>query len=187
MKNKGLFIGLGLIVVLAISIVMWAMGVSNRENNLRLTGMAQAKKCEAYFDKMWKVLQQDAKVADQYKDAFKDIYTGLIEGRYANDGKAGKETLMKWIQESNPTFSTAMYEKLMVSIEAQREGFFMEQTKLIDIDREHKAIRQNYPSKWIVGSRKDLEFKIITSLKTEKVYESGQENDIELFEDKSKK
>jgi hypothetical protein len=37
------------------------------------------------------------------------------------------------------------------------------------------------PSSWFVGNRAVLEINIIKSAKTKAVYETGEENDIELF------
>ena len=196
--KKGFLIGGGVFVILGLMIVFWAVGLSNSEIKLKNRGNAQQESCAAYFDKVWKILQQQAQVTDQYKDGFKEIYTGLMEGRYANDGQGqGKETFMKWIQESNPTFSPALYEKLMASIEGQREGFFIEQQKLIDIDREHKNMCQTFPNSMVVGKRHEIGYQedengkvikkgitIIKSLKTDDVYKSGQENDVELFKKK---
>jgi hypothetical protein len=122
-----------LAVVLLIVGVSMNFSTQNKEIDLRIQTEAQNKKCEAYFDKMWKILKTKAKVTDQYKDAFKEIYPKLIEGRYAQ----GDGSLMKWIQESNPEFKTNMYEDLMKSIEIERTGFFNEQTMLIDLQREH--------------------------------------------------
>jgi len=174
---KGLLISFGVLVVLAVSIAIWAIGLSNTEIRTRNRGKAQQESCAAYFDKMWKVLQQDAQVADQYKEAFKEIYVPLIEGRYSQ----GDGSLMKWITEHNPQFDTKMYDKLMTAIEGQREGFFVEQQKLIDIDRQHKDLRMTFPNKLVVGKRSDLGIVIIKSLKTEDAYKTGQENDVDLF------
>jgi hypothetical protein len=183
--KKGLLIFAGIVVILGLMVAFWAIGLSNSEIKLRNRGNAQQEACAAYFDKVWKVLQQQAQVADQYKDGFKEIYTALMEGRYSGDSNGqGKETFMKWIQESNPTFSPALYEKLMAAIEGQREGFFIEQQKLIDIDREHKNMRMTFPNSIVIGKRADLGIKIIKSLKTDDVYKSGQENDIDLFKKK---
>lgn len=194
--KKGLFIGLGVVVVIAIFIAVWAIGVSNSEIRLKNTGEAQQEVCEAYFDKVWKILQQEAQVADQYREGFREIYTDIMAGRYANDGNGqGDQTFMKWIQESNPEFSPSLYAKLMNSIEGQREGFLVEQEKLIDINRQHKDMRMTFPSKLVVGNRLAIGYTldevtgeitgkgivIIKSLKTDQVYETGQENDVELF------
>lgn len=174
---KGLLIGLGVLLVLVVSVAFWAIGLSNNEIRTRNRGKAQQESCAAYFDKMWKVLQQEAQVADQYKEAFKEIYVPLIEGRYSQ----GDGSLMKWITEHNPQFDTKMYDKLMTAIEGQREGFFVEQQKLIDIDRQHKDLRITFPNSLVVGKREDLGIVVIKSLKTEEAFATGQENDVDLF------
>jgi len=180
---KGILITVGVVIVMALAIIFGWVGVSNAEVRLKTRADAQQEVCATYFDKMWKILQQKAKVTDQYKESFKEIYTALIEGRYSDEGK-GQESFMKWIQESNPQFSTALYADLMSSIEGERNGFFMEQQKLIDINREHENLRNTIPSSWVVGSRPALVIKIIKSAKTDEVYSTGQENDVDLFEGK---
>jgi hypothetical protein len=178
MKNKSLLIGLGVLTVLIIGVVSWWFSVSNTEVRLVNRGEAQQQVCEAYFDKMWKILQQKAGVTDQYKNSFKEVYTPLIEGRYS--GEKG-QSLMKWIKESNPQFDVSLYKDLMASIEGERNGFFIEQEKLIDIDRQHKDLIMTFPNSIVVGNRPNLEYKIIKSLKTDEVYKTGQENDVDLF------
>ncbi len=167
-------------LVLTIGISLFIMNISydNKEIELRTEGEAQEKKCEAYFDKMWKILKQKAGVTDQYKNAFKDIYTGLIAGRYSQ----GDGTLMKWIRESNPSFDASLYKDLMNSIESQREGFFNEQSRLIDIKAQHEMLIKKAPSNWFIDSGiKPLEIKIITSESTKNTYETGEENEVDLF------
>jgi hypothetical protein len=183
---KGLLITAGVFLILGLSIVFWAVGISNTEIRTRNLGKAQQNNCAAYFDKVWKVLQQDAQVANQYKEAFKEIYPDLIAGRYSQkdkDGKyvAGEGTLMKLIVESNPDFKPELYQKLMTAIEGQREGFFVEQQKLIDIDLQHKNMRMTFPKSLVIGKRTDLGIVVIKSLKTDEAYKTGQENDVDLF------
>lgn len=177
-------IGLG---ITALFCILFIIGISmyfsiqNKEIDLRTTTLAQNKKCEAYFDKMWKILKQKAKVSDQYKDAFKEIYPKLIEGRYSQ----GDGTLMKWIQESNPQFDASMYKDLMKSIEVERTGFFNEQSMLIDLQREHEAYIKKAPNRWFLGAEiKPVEIKIVTSASTKDAYKTGEENDVELFDKK---
>jgi len=163
-------------------IIVFFMNISieNTEIDLRARTEAQNKKCEAYFDKLWKILKQKAGVTDQYKEAFtKEIYPKLIEGRYAAKGDG---SLMKWIQESNPTFDASLYKSLMRSIEVERTGFFNEQSILIDMQREHKVYIQKAPNRWFLSDTlKPVEIKIITSSKTDEVYRTGKEDDIELY------
>lgn len=177
-KMKNIRIGTGLFLIIGVIFASWTIGINNTEIRTRNQGKAQQEACAAYFDKMWKVLQQEAQVADQYKEAFKEIYPGLIAGRYSgkNDG-----SLMKWVTEHNPQFDVKLYDKLMTAVEGQREGFFVEQQKLIDIDREHKNMRQTFPNSIIIGNRADLNIVIVKSLKTDEVYKSKQENGVDLF------
>jgi hypothetical protein len=176
-----LFIGLFSIIVLSMN-----FSIQNTEIDKRTTTVAQNKKCEAYFDKMWKILKEKASVTDQYKESFKEIYTNLIEGRYSNKGDG---SLMKWITESNPNFDVSLYKDLMKSIEIERTGFFNEQSLLIDLQREHEAFIKKVPNRWFLGSEiKPIEIKIITSSNTKEAYATGEENDIDLFKkDTSKK
>jgi len=180
MKTKTAIILSSLILVAVLGIIWFSMSVSttNKEIDLRTTTLAQQTKCEAYFDKMWKILKEQAGVADQYKEAFKEIYPALIEGRYSK----GDGTLMKWITESNPEFKTSMYEKVMQSIEIERTGFFNEQTRLIDLQREHSALLQKIPSKWFLNDTlKPVHIIIVTSKNTKEAYVTGEENDVDLF------
>ena len=131
---------------------------------------------------MWKVLQQKAGIVDKYSKDFEKIYVKIMEGRYSSGGG-----LMKWVQERNPEFDASLYKDLMASVEAQREGFHREQSTLIDIDRQHKNLRQKLPSKFFVGSAEAFELKIITSAKSKQVFETGEENDVDLFNNKSNK
>ncbi len=181
MKNLGIYISVAVVAVVTFIFFMMSASYTNQEVELRIDAQAQQIKCEAYFDKMWKILKQEASVTDQYKDSFKEIYTSLIEGRYSK----GDGTLMKWIQESNPSFDTSLYKDLMNKIESQREGFFNEQSKLIDIKAQHDMLLVKVPSKWFISSSvKELDIKIITSSNTKNTYVTGEENDLDLYDTK---
>jgi hypothetical protein len=167
----------GVLVVIGITMYYTA---SNSEIGLRNQITAQQTVCESFFDKMWKVINQKAQVADQYKEAFKDIYPTLIDGRYKNDNG----TFMKWITESNPNFDVSLYKDLSVAIEAERTGFFTEQKTLIDLKREHDNLRQKFPSSIFVGGRPEIKITVILSSNTDEVYKTGKEENIQLFEKK---
>lgn len=176
MKYTGL-LSLGAIVLVAIiTVSMWA-SYQNQEISLREEFNAKNKANEAFFDAMFKILQQKANVSSEYKESFKEIYQPLIEGRYAEDSGL----LMKWIQESNPTFDASLYKDLMQSIEAERKGFFRHQAKLIDIKREHDILIKKIPSRWFLSDAEELGLKIITSSHTERTFQIGKEDDIQLF------
>ena len=174
---KGFLISLGVLVVLGLSIVLWAVGVSNDEIRLRNRATKQQESNEAFYGKLWQILQEKAGVADEYKEAFKEIYIPLIEGRYSQ----GDGTLMKWIVEQNPQFDASLYKDLMTAIEGQREGFFIEQQKLIDIDRQHKDMRMTIPKKWVIGKRPDLEIVVINPVVATEAFKTGVEPETNLF------
>jgi hypothetical protein len=181
--KKGTIIGLSVFIILGVVGIIYAslsVSTTNKEIELRATTISQQDKCKAYFDKMWKILQQKAGVADQYKEAFKEIYPKMIEGRYSQ----GDGSLMKWITESNPQFDVSLYKDLMQSIEIERTGFFNEQTRLIDLQREHAVLLKKIPSKWFLNDTlKPVNITIVTSASTKETYKTGEENDVELFND----
>jgi len=177
---KTFLITFGVLIVLIGSIFIWAIGVSNSEKKIKLRGEAQQEVCEAFFSNMWEILQTKAGVANEYKEAFSEIYIPLIEGRY-KDG----DLLMKWITESNPTFDVSLYKDLMVAIEGQRNGFFIEQSKLIDIDRQHKTMKSLFPANIIIAQREPIGGEngivILKNVATIDAYSTGTDKSPDLF------
>jgi hypothetical protein len=181
MKGLGLKLGVGfglLALVIAVMIGFWAVGVSNKEIGLRNKIDEQQEVLALNYDKMWKILKQQAQIPDKYKSDFKEVYQTIMEGRYSD---ANRGQFMAWIKEHNPQYDSTMYNKLMVSIEANRTEFFMEQKKLRSFKKTHDDLIEMFPSKLIVGSRGEVNVKFITSAVTKKAVETGEENDINLF------
>jgi hypothetical protein len=92
--------------------------------------------------------------------------------------------MMKWIQEANPNFNTTMYEKLMNSIETYRTKFTMVQSKLISIHNEMKNLLTLFPSRFFlvtIGNNELPELKIVTSTRTNNVFQSGNDDEVNLF------
>lgn len=172
---------IGLAVVL-FSIVFVVGGgclhYKSQEVSLRASFEAQQKVCETFHDQMWKVISQKAQVSEKAKDAFREIYTPLIEGRYGNE-KGG--SLMRFIQENNPQFDFSLYKDIQTAIEAKRAEFTREQGKLLDIKREHDIVRRSPVSSLFVGSVPELEAKIVTSTRTTEAFDSGVDNDVKVF------
>ncbi len=171
------------IIVIAV-IVLILVGLyfyyNNLEIRLRNEAEAQRGKIESVFDKMWKVIKQKAEVAEQYREAFEEIYPKLIEGRYGT-GQDG--SLMKWIQEHNPDFDTSLYLSLSQSIETLRAEFSKYQERMLDIIREHKSLLQTLPAKWFLGNRPPIEYEVISSTRTKQVMEDAIDDNVKVFED----
>lgn len=178
MKKIILLTIIGLIVIIGGGAFLSSISYTNNEVELRQEAKAQKGKIEAKFDQTWKIISQQAQIASSYKDSFKEIYVGIMEGRYSK----GDGSLMKWIQESNPKFDTRLYEKLMNSIEVQRESFTTEQSRMLDIIREHDVLCNTIPGKWFISdeARKTIEYTVISSTKTKKAVETGIDDDVDL-------
>jgi len=170
---------MGVVVVGIVIVVFMKIGYTNQAIDYETQYEAQTDANKAIYDEVWKVLQQKAGVVSQYADDFKSVYQPLMEARYEGDAKGAP--MFKWIQERNPTFSIDLYNSLSDAISAQRAKFTRVQLKLRDIKREHDKLRLSIPSSWFVGGRDELEVVLVTSAKTEQTFETGQENDVELF------
>lgn len=149
---------------------------NNHEIGLRKESEAQRGKIEAVRDRMFKVLQEQAKVSSDYRNAFEKIYPEIIAGRYSQGGQ-----MMKWIQEANPTFDTSLYGQLMNSIEIQRAAFTTEQNRILDIINQRATLLESYPSKWFIKNKTPLDYTVISSSLTKQVLATGTDDFILSF------
>lgn len=181
-KTKLILGGAVIGVALVVWLIIWAFGTSikNKEQDLRQLVIAQQNSNKANFDKMFKVIQQIAEVTDQAKETFKEIYPSLIEGRYSQD----KNLLSKWVVESNPQFDFKLYSRLIDAIERNREEFFNQQNKLISYSAVHTSYIKKWPGNLYFGPNDTIAITIITSKITKETFQTGEENDIDLFNKK---
>lgn len=179
MKTKNIIISAITVVVIGLGVLLAGtyFSVNNEEKQLRNLAEAQRGKIETQYDAMWKIIQQKAKVTDEYKESFKDIFVGIIDGRYSQ----GDGSLMKWIQESNPNFDSTMYKDLMATIDIKRTEFMNTQNRMLDIIREHKNLCMIAPKCWFVSNDSEIEYTIVSSTKSKATTQTGIEDDVELF------
>jgi len=177
MKNIIAIVLLCILLIGAGSIFMMYVNYNNSEIALRKQVEGQKQKTEAIFDNMWKVLKSKASVTDQYKNAFAEIFPALIAGRYSK----GDGSLMKWVQEQNPSFDVSLYKDLMRSIEIERQSFINEQEVLIDMGVQHDIMISQIPGKWFISNTTPIKIIVIKSSRTNEAYSTGEENDFELF------
>ena len=176
-RNIVLIVAGSCLALLILIFVLMRFSYQNQEIELRNQAKAQQQANTVLYDKMWKTISQLAQIAEKYKDSFKDIYTKIMDARYSDNDKL----LFKFVTEQNPTLSTDLYNQVADAVKANRAEFANVQNRLIDIKREHKNLRQKVPGKWFVGDKPELEIKIVTSTKTEKVFESGKDDDVKVF------
>ncbi|MFW9871598.1 MAG: hypothetical protein ACFFG0_00695 [Candidatus Thorarchaeota archaeon] len=182
-KSKWLILGIGAFITISITIAL--MGVHYKNAAIRLETQASAQKdvLEANFDKMWKVIKDNAGIVDKYKGDFKEIYVGIMEGRYGTGGSGSQGgQFMLWIKEHNPQFDSSVYSKLMTSVEANRETFFYEQKKLRSIKEQHDNMRLTWPASIVCSGRPEIKVVIISSTKTKQVMETGLDEHKNIFD-----
>lgn len=169
-----------IIGVVGVLILFLGLYVSahNKETYLRNRFTSQQKSNESSFDKMWKVIQQQTGVASEERETFRETFVEIMQ---AQQGVAGKGALASFFQQSGVTVSSDLYAKLMTTIEAQRESFHRDQQKLLEIVRQHDDVRTMLPYSFFVGGRPPLEAKIVISTKTDEVFSSGKDDEVDLF------
>lgn len=175
--KKAMYAG-GIFGVLAIvfAIFFYGVGIENRWIDLGNSYDQQTANLETFHDKMWKTIKSQAKVTDKAKDAFKDIYVGIMEGRYSH----GSGQMMNWIKEQNPEFDQTMYTKLMTTIEAQRTAFHKEQKIMQGLVKEMNDLREKFPSKYWLSDEEEVVFEPISSSVSKNVMETRQDDDLHL-------
>lgn len=187
---------IGLVVILIISVIGYNWGVDNRLKDNKNLFLAQIDVCKVSHDEMWKIISQDAQISEKYVDSYSEkVLPALVAGRKA-DGE-----IMRWITESNPSYNAdLLFTKLMDNVEIERKKFTRAQTRAIDIRRTIMDMIENKPQCIFVDDKyKEYEvvdgvkvytdeqvqqiyaYKPVTSSKTEKVFETGKDDDVNVF------
>ncbi len=174
---------LGIVALFIVGTIMSVISTSNQEVDLRNRFKQKMDERTAFYDKMWKTITQKSKVALKNDSSFANNVNAIMAGR-----KDAPGIFMKWVQESNPNSNfdavSSLYADLSRAIEAQRDGFFMEEKMIQSIVLEHDNIMTKFPSGWILSSfmgRTRLSYKPITSDRTDEVIKSGKDNNVEVF------
>lgn len=165
-----------LIMLLLVPVVVGALGLAFRRG-------------------ITKKVKETAQVTDNYKNSFKEIFVGGIEGRY-KDGGMGQMALL--IQEANPALSPELYLQVQRVIEAGRNDFMRSQTDLLDKQRRFKTHLETFGGsvfagftnmpKEVAGDLKPprdrdgdgrytvLDYPVVTSSKTQEVFNTGRDD-----------
>lgn len=158
------------------------IGFSNDEIELRTQFEQKFDERTAFYDKLYKIISQKGQVAIKNDSSFRANVNIIMQAR-----KDAAGTAMKWIKESNPNanFSevSALYKDLSRAIEAQREGFFIQEKYLQDVQREHKNLIQKFPGSLynLIYQREPIIYKPITSDRTDSVIKTGKDNNLQVF------
>lgn len=180
MSKKAASVTLLIVGVLGISTLVKVVGTLNGERQQKNAVVAQAGRNELMYDTMWKVIKGKAQIADKYKDDFREVFSAIMSENKSREGGA----LAKFVTESNPEFDSSLLKDLSQSMESLRREFMAEQDKSLRLKNEWDNMYSNLGSGAILsmcGREQDVEILIVTSAKTKKVFESGEDNDADIF------
>lgn len=177
----------GWIVLIAVVIgVLWLaftlMGFHNIEVQQRNLIVMKQKDNTSEFDSMKKVIREVAQVPDYQFDKLKEIFTSYAEAR--SGGKGGNAPIMNWIKEAIPNVDTATFQNLQNIIVAKRDSWTMRQKELLDMKRVHDNILDVGFRGLIltrVFGRHKIDVQIVTSGATKRAFETGEDNDTDVF------
>lgn len=180
-QKSALVVGL-ITFVLLFMFGMGTLGFFNTSTTLITTYEAKIDANKADFDNMWKTISQVAKVPGKYKDDFQDTFTSYVKARQG--GNTGEGALLSFLTEAVPNFDgKELYAKVQTVVEAKREGWTQRQKELRDLKREHDTLIRTFPGlayNALVGHA-ELAAVVITSGRTEETFDSGQDDNVDLF------
>jgi len=163
-------IGIGALII-SVALIMFVMNISYQNTYERIDQdiLAQYKKIESDYEKMSRIILQQAGIVGKYSSDFKNIYKGMMQGRY---GAEGSKAMFQWIKEQNPQIDSSLYGKLMVTVEAQRTTFSRKQEKIAAMVAESNKMLKTAPASWFVNGE-IKEAKIVSSSKTKVIMDTG--------------
>ena len=182
--SKGLIITLGIVGIIVLILFVLGgsvIGTFNREVSLRTTIEQKQVDNRSEFDNFWKKISQVAQVTDAQKNAIKEILVGYADAR--SQGRDGNGSFINALKESCPNLDLTTFNNLQNIIVGSRDGFTMRQKELLDLKREHDKLLRTFPSNIILSmfGRKPIDVMIVTSTKTEKTFETGKDDDVNVF------
>jgi hypothetical protein len=175
-KTVGVLVVMALLAVtlVAVTVGVW-ISTHNREAALRAEFDAQQQSIEASFDRVWKVISQSGQVAAAERETFRNTYVEIMD---ATKGVVGDGKLVSGFSQAGISISPDLYKQLQQTVEAQRDGFFRDQQRLLDIQRQHKTLLNSVAGLVFCAGRTPVEAKLITSTRASEVFNSGKEDDI---------
>jgi len=180
MNNK-LIITLAIVGALGLGglmVIGSVISTSNQEVSLRTTIETKQRDNTSELDNAIKKISQSAQVTTAQKEALKEIIVGNSQARNTKGG-----SLATFVTEAVPNVDTSTFNNLMNIITSSRDAWTMRQKELLDLSREHTTLLRRFPSGVILSilGRKEIPVTIVTSTRTEKAFETGKDDDVNVF------
>jgi uncharacterized protein (UPF0333 family) len=168
---------IGVIVVAAIFAVMTYISYANYGNRTEQSLIAIRDNNKNIYATYTQKVMEAAQVPEMARDDMIKVVTAAVQGRYGNEGS---RATFQVLREQNPNIDPKLYSKIQQLIEGGRNDFQNGQTKQLDAVRSYKTALGNVVGGFwlrLAGYPKiDLkQFEIITTDRTENVYQRGKE------------
>lgn len=167
------------------------LGFRNTAQSFEVDIPAQYTETQNVYDNGWKKVVEIAQVPELQAKQVKDVYAGVMTGRYGADGS---KALIQLIREDNPKLGEAVYTKVQQTVEAFHDSFQASQTNLIGRKQEYAkfitattaGIFYNWLGKYPhikigvqVGTQDD--YQIVTSDKTQTDFQNHKSEPLNLL------
>jgi hypothetical protein len=176
LAGVGIFVGIILIIGIISASTIWshrntAVAIEERVN-------AQYVANKSNYDNMWKRFKEMSQVTELQATQVKDVYEGLIAGRYEDT-----DLLFKMVKEDNPKLDTSVYTQLQREISSGRQQFDNNQKQIADIVREYNTyIRKHIIMTYLTNREPmDINLFIVTSEETENTFKDKKADEINLL------
>lgn len=194
-KQKGLAV-IPLVVTLALTVVIGSyfigyLGYRNTAQSFEADIPAQYTETQNVYDNGWKKVVEIAQVPEMQAQQVKDVYAGVMTGRY---GANGSKALVLLLTEQNPSLGQEVYVKVQRTVEAFHDSFQASQTNLIARKQEYTKFVTattagvfynwigNYPHIKIgVPAGTPDDFQIVTSDKTQSDFKNHKSEPLNLL------
>ncbi len=196
MKALGLAFGAvaSLLLIFVGGFFMGYVGWSNDANGFEADIPAQYTQMKNAYDNGWKSVVEIAQVPTMQQAAYKDVYDGVMKGRYGADGS---KAMLQFIKEQNPTLDPALYTKIQQKVEIFHNEFEAAQTNIIARKQAYQRFLTattsgrlynfigHYPRiRCGVPAGQPDDYQIVTSDKTETDFQNHKSEPLNLLKNK---
>lgn len=128
----------GFVILIAISFMMFVVGVRRSEISIRNRFYAQEKNVEVAMDNAWRNISSQFDITDQYRDTVVELMKEVSLGRQ------GGSLFRSQAESDNPLgLDESIFRDLMATVESYGNRFTNEQRVLVDIHREWSNLTQD--------------------------------------------
>jgi len=172
----------GILAAIIIPVVVMLVNAANYGNRTEVEIKKVWENNQNVLGQYTLKVQEIASVPAMYKDDLKDVMTSVMTARMGQDGS---KATFQWFKEHNINIDASMYTKIQQTIEAGRNEFQTQQTRLIDIKGTYQTSLGSIPRGWLLSlagyPKINLaEYQPVVAEDTRAVFKAGVQAPIQL-------